>query len=94
MEGAMHQAVAKELGHNLARARHCTGLSQEALGELAAVHRTEVGYIEVGKRLPRVDTLIKLAGALDTGIEGLVEGIGWVLPAGSRPGRFVISPRT
>lgn len=31
---------------------------------LCSLHRTEIGHVENGRRLPRVDTLLKLASAL------------------------------
>jgi transcriptional regulator with XRE-family HTH domain len=69
--------IAKRLGENLARARKRADLSQEELGVLASLHRTEVSLVERGARLPRIDTVIKLAGALDIALDELVEGIGW-----------------
>jgi transcriptional regulator with XRE-family HTH domain len=51
--------------------------SQEELGVMASLHRTEVSLLERGLRLPRIDTIIKLAGALEIPIEALIEGIGW-----------------
>ncbi len=84
--------VAAQIGENLARARKRAGLSQEKLGVMASLHRTEVSMLERGQRLPRIDTIIKLAGALEIPIEALIEGIGWspgstVLGAFSLPGR-------
>ena len=66
--------AAKRLGKNLWLARRRAGYSQEALGDLCGLHRTEVGMVENGQRLPRVDTLMKLATALEIGVEKLVEG--------------------
>ncbi len=40
------------------------GLSQERLGSAAELHRTEVGLLERGARVPRIDTLVKVATAL------------------------------
>ena len=69
--------VAERFGANLYRARKRAGLSQEGLGFAAGLHRTEVGLLERGQRLPRIDTLVKLAGALDIAPEALLEGIVW-----------------
>lgn len=80
------------LGRNVFMARRRAGFSQEALGALASLHRTEVGMVEKGERLPRVDTLIKLASALGVGAWELLEGVDWVVPAPTRPGSFVVSP--
>lgn len=86
------RGAAARLGRNVFMARRRGGLSQEALAALASLHRTEVGLLEKGKRLPRVDTLIKLASALGVGAEELLEGVDWVVPAPTRPGSFVVSP--
>ena len=69
--------VAERFGSNLYRARNRLGLSQEALGFAAELHRTEVGLLERGQRLPRIDTLVKLASALEVPPEALLEGIAW-----------------
>ena len=52
-------------------------MSQEELGELAGLHRTEIGMLERGIRLFRIDTLIKLAGALEVTSGELLKGIDW-----------------
>jgi transcriptional regulator with XRE-family HTH domain len=86
------RGAAARLGRNVFMARRRAGFSQEALGALASLHRTEVGMVEKGERLPRVDTLIKLASALGVGAAELLEGVDWVVPAPTRPGSFVVSP--
>ena len=67
-------------------------MSQEELGARASLHRTEIGMLEQGARLARVDTLMKLAGALSISAEELLVGIHWV-PGASPEGRFVIAER-
>jgi transcriptional regulator with XRE-family HTH domain len=79
--------VAERFGANLVRARHRAGISQEELGWLASLHRTQIGILERGVRLPRIDTLAKLAGALDVPVERLMEGIVW-RPGSTRVGGF------
>jgi len=66
-------------------------LSQEQLGSSAGLHRTEVGELERGKRLPRLDTIIKLAGALEQPPERLMKGLAWS-PGGLRGGRLLVTP--
>ena len=56
--------VARRFGENLRRARKGAGLSQEELGVRASLHRTEIGLLERGERIPRIDTLVKLAARL------------------------------
>jgi transcriptional regulator with XRE-family HTH domain len=46
---------AERFGRNLLAARRRAGFSQEELGALAALHRTEIGLLENGRRVPRVD---------------------------------------
>lgn len=79
--------VAERFAENLLRARESAGLSQEELAFRAALHRTEIGLLERGVRTPRIDTLAKLAGALDVCPEGLLAGIRW-RPGDFRPGGF------
>jgi transcriptional regulator with XRE-family HTH domain len=91
MDGrTVDRAAAKRLGRNLFMARRRAGFSQEELGALASLHRTEIGMVENGTRLPRVDTLIKLAAALNAGAEELLAGIEWIVPAPTRSGSFSV----
>jgi len=70
--------VAAHFGANLRRARRRTGLSQEAVGFRASLHRTEVGLLERGARVPRIDTLVKLCAALGVRADcALLDGIMW-----------------
>jgi transcriptional regulator with XRE-family HTH domain len=64
---------------NLRRARQSKQISQEELGFRCDLHRTEVSLLERGGREPRLGTLVKLAGALDTSPEALCAGIQWNL---------------
>lgn len=88
------RGAAARLGRNVFMARRQAGFSQEALGALTSVHRTEIGFVESGRRLPRVDTLIKLASALGIDPGELLDGVDWVVPAPTRPGSFVVSPQS
>ncbi len=69
--------MADRFAANLVRLRHAAGLTQEELAERAAVHRTQVGLLEAGKRLPRLETLVKLAGSLGASTADLTAGITW-----------------
>jgi transcriptional regulator with XRE-family HTH domain len=85
--------LAERFGQNLARARAEAGLSQEEVGVRASLHRTAVGQLERGERAPRVETLIKLAGALGVDPAVLLEGLSWH-PGEMRVGHFEAeSPR-
>lgn len=83
--------VARRFGANLRRARRRADLSQEQLGSQASLHRTEIGLLERGARVPRIDTLIKLATALEIQPHELVEGIAWT-PGTTEAGAFSIEP--
>jgi transcriptional regulator with XRE-family HTH domain len=81
-------SVAERFGQNLARLRERAGVTQEDLAFRASLHRTEIGLLERGGRIPRVDTLAKLAGALGVPPAELLDGIVWE-PGDVRYGRFV-----
>lgn len=70
-----HARFAARFGRNLARAREAVGQSQEAVGGLAELHRTAVGQLERGERIPRADIVVKLCGALSVGPEVLLAGL-------------------
>ena len=74
--------VAQRFGENLASAREGASITQEELGFRASLHRTEIGLLERGGRIPRIDTLAKLAGALGVPMSSLLDGIDW------QPGEF------
>jgi transcriptional regulator with XRE-family HTH domain len=82
--------VAKRFGENLRRLRKGADISQEELGLRCSLHRTEIGLLERGARVPRIDTVIKIATALNIRAEALIDGIAWN-PATSEAGRFTIS---
>jgi transcriptional regulator with XRE-family HTH domain len=69
--------VAARFADNLVRCRKRAGLSQEELGYRSSIHRTQVGNLERGKRMPRIETLVKLAGSLGVPPEELIRGIEW-----------------
>lgn len=68
---------------NLWRSRRRADLSQEDLAILIGVRRTVISPLERGLRLPRLDTILKLAAALNISPCVLLEGMQW------RPGRHV-----
>jgi transcriptional regulator with XRE-family HTH domain len=85
--------VAQRFGENLRRLRKGAGISQEELGLRCSLHRTEIGLLERGARVPRIDTLIKIASGLSVRIDcKLLAGISWT-PATSEAGGFKIKSR-
>lgn len=83
--------VAANFGNNLRYCRERAKFSQEDLSFAAGLHRTEIGLLERGERLPRIDTLVKLAGDLSIPPEELLDGLGWQ-PGSIERGGFQISP--
>ncbi len=83
--------IGARFGENLTRRRRAAGMSQDDLGFAAGLHRTEVSGLERGARVPRIDTLIKLAAGLDIPPEGLLSGIDWQ-PGSIQPGGFNVTP--
>jgi transcriptional regulator with XRE-family HTH domain len=81
--------VADRFAANLRRLRDDAGLSQEELAFRAGIHRTQVSLMEVGERLPRFETTVRLIGALGVGHGALFEGIAWEPPDLLRGGLLV-----
>jgi transcriptional regulator with XRE-family HTH domain len=74
---------------NLLRERRRAGLTQEELGLMTELHRTEISLLENAKRMPRLDTLVKLVCALGCRSDDLIEGLAW-LPNIDAHGRWVV----
>jgi excisionase family DNA binding protein len=53
--------ITERFAGNLLRCRKQSWMSQEALAARASLHRTEIGKLEKAERLPKIDTLVKLA---------------------------------
>jgi transcriptional regulator with XRE-family HTH domain len=87
---ARSEAVAARFGENLVRCRRLANLSQEELGARASLHRTEIGMLEHGQRVARIDTLVQLAGAMAIPPGDLLEGIHWT-PGHPNRGGFSFS---
>lgn len=68
---------ARRFGRNLAAARERAGMTQEELGFRADLHRTAVGQLERGERTARLDTYVKLLGALEMEPCELLGGLYW-----------------
>jgi transcriptional regulator with XRE-family HTH domain len=81
--------TAEFVGTRIRRIRRGLDMSQETLAENVENHRTQISPIENGEQLPRIDTLIKLAGGLGVSPCALLDGLVWEI-AGTRRGRFVV----
>lgn len=86
-EGADLLPLSERFAANVRRHREAAGFSQEELAFAAGIHRTQVSFIEGSHRMPRLDTLVKLAGALAVTPNDLLEGVTWA-PSVHRRGEF------
>lgn len=66
---------AKEVGKVIQEYRQRKGLSQEVVSGLADIGRTHLSAIERGSRKPTLDTVFKIADALDIKPSDLVKSI-------------------
>lgn len=57
----------------LAALRKAMGLSQDKLSALSGVHRVTIARLELGTQSPTLETLKKLADALNVPIDELVD---------------------
>ncbi len=64
------KAMREQFARNLRHHRERMGLSQEALGEICNLHRTEISLLERCKRSPRLETIVVLAHGLKLGSPG------------------------
>lgn len=65
----------KALGNRIAIVRRERGVTQEQLAEQTGFTVITIGYIEQGRRSPRVATLFKIAECLKVPIEELFKGL-------------------
>jgi transcriptional regulator with XRE-family HTH domain len=77
------EAVAERFAANLARLKCERGLSLTQISERAGIHRTHLGLLLRGGRLARIDTIAKLAFALDVPPSALLDGVCWKPPSNS-----------
>lgn len=70
-----HSHAAVELGRRLRAARHELGISLEDLGELSSINWTTIGKIERGVSSPTVESLIRIATALEIDPGVFVSGL-------------------
>lgn len=67
--------VAREVGHNIAEARHRAGLTQMQFTERVGMIQQEISRLERGCHTPRLETLVKVARALDVPLAALLIGV-------------------
>jgi len=81
--------VAEHFARNLAFYLKQAGLTQEDLAARSEIHRTQAGKLVNGEQVPRLDTVVKLAGALGVSVADLTEGMAFQ-PA-AQTGEFLFS---
>lgn len=69
------QKFLKAFGRQLANLRKSRGLSQEELADRSGLHAVAITYIETGKRLPKLNTVYKLANGLGVKTEELFRNL-------------------
>ena len=71
------EGLKTRFGENVRLLRARLHISQEELASRADIHRTQMTLIESGRRLPRADTLLKLAAGLEVDMTTLFGGIAY-----------------
>ncbi|MEV8632119.1 pyridoxamine 5'-phosphate oxidase family protein [Streptosporangium sp. NPDC051023] len=69
-----HMTAPGDLGRRVARRREELGLSRERLAALAGIDSGYLAYLEETAASPTVETIRRLAAALETGVEELLGG--------------------
>ena len=62
-------AVYRATGERIAQERTRRALSQRELAELTGTTQSAIARLEAGRRAPRLDTLLRVANALDCALE-------------------------
>jgi transcriptional regulator with XRE-family HTH domain len=65
----------RALANRIKELRDQKGISQEELAHRAGLSRTGMGFLETGKRWPRLDTLMKVADGLNITLDELLKGL-------------------
>lgn len=73
----MDARLAHRFGGNLRHARRRADLSQMQLARLVELNRVDVGQLERGLRLPRLDTILKLSAGVRDSPCALLAGLRW-----------------
>ncbi len=68
--------IAKVIGQRIRNYRTKKGLSQEKLAELAGCHPTYIGQLERGEKNATLESIEKIAAALDVSLSKLFDKLG------------------
>jgi len=76
MEARGMSDVAKIIGQRIRNYRTQKGLSQEKLAELAGCHPTYIGQLERGEKNATLESVEKIASAMDISLSELFDKLG------------------
>lgn len=65
----------KAVAQRICSARQARGLTQEELAAKANISPTHLGVIERGVKIPRLDTFVSIANALDVSADELLQDV-------------------
>jgi len=68
--------IAKVIGQRIRNYRTTAGLSQEKLAELSGCHPTYIGQLERGEKNATIESIEKIASALNVSLSQLFEQLG------------------
>ena len=68
--------LAKSIGQRIRNHRTAAGLSQEKLAELSGCHPTYIGQLERGEKNATIESIDKIATALNVSLSKLFEQLG------------------
>jgi transcriptional regulator with XRE-family HTH domain len=69
------QQVLAALAKRIKQLRKKKAFSQEAFADHAGLHRVAVGWIEQGKRVPSLKTLVKISQGFGISLSELLRGV-------------------
>jgi transcriptional regulator with XRE-family HTH domain len=69
------QSVLAALARRMKELRKKRGFSQEAFADHAGLHRVAVGWIEQGRRVPSLKTLVKISHGMGISLSELLKGV-------------------
>jgi len=69
------QRILAALARRIKGLRKQRGFSQEAFADHAGLHRVAVGWIEQGKRVPSLKTLVKISQGFGISLSELLKGV-------------------
>lgn len=66
------EVVSRQFGRNLAEARGWAELTQTQLAREVSMRQKDISLMELGKRCPRLDAVVSLAGAVGVQVRDLL----------------------